>query len=64
MTLFDPPGPLDNQQFKFPSFAMLAFKLHGDRLDATAFFRKQEMRYWWPINVAEIASLLKRSRVE
>ena len=57
VTLFDPPGPLDDQTITFPSFTLLAFKLRGQKLEATAFFRKQEMRYWWAINVAEIASL-------
>ena len=57
VTLFDPPGALDNQDVSFPSFTLLAFKLRGEYLDATAFFRKQEMRYWWAINVAEIATL-------
>ena len=26
-------------------------------LDCIAFFRKQEMRYWWPVNIAELAHL-------
>ena len=29
-------------------------------LDCTGFFRKQEMRYWWPVNVLEIANLQSR----
>jgi hypothetical protein len=47
-----PPG-------EFPSFVSVQLQLVPDgalwRLDCTGAFRKQEMRYWWPINVAELA---------
>jgi hypothetical protein len=33
------------------------FQIRKQKLDLTAYFRKQEMRYWWPINVAELAHL-------
>jgi 3',5'-cyclic AMP phosphodiesterase CpdA len=43
----------------FPSFVLVQLQIvarHGRReLDCTGYFRKQEMRYWWPINVAELA---------
>ena len=43
----------------FPSFVLIQLQLamrEGVReLDCTGYFRKQEMRYWWPINVAELA---------
>ena len=46
----------------FPSFCFLQFLMRdcGDStlsLECIAYFRKQEMRYWWPVNVAEIAKL-------
>lgn len=55
----DDGRPIDTGTY--PAFAMAEFML-AERdgqtyLDCTATFRKQEMRYWWPINVAEIAAL-------
>ncbi|MBS1892551.1 MAG: metallophosphoesterase [Actinobacteria bacterium] len=51
---------------EFPSFVSVHLQLVNDsstqRLDCTGYFRKQEMRYWWPINVAELA--LVREAVE
>jgi hypothetical protein len=51
---------------EFPSFTSMHFQLAWEgsipRLDCTGYFRKQEMRYWWPINVAELGSI--RERVE
>lgn len=51
---------------EFPSFTSMHFQLAWDgptpRLVCTGYFRKQEMRYWWPINVAELGSV--RDRVE
>jgi predicted phosphodiesterase len=43
---------------EFPSFVSIQLQL-AERggaleLDCTGSFRKQEMRYWWPINVAEL----------
>jgi len=55
----DDGRPLDTGTY--PAFAMAEFMLAERNghiyLDCTATFRKQEMRYWWPINVAEIAAL-------
>ncbi len=56
ITLYD-PDHLGAKESTFPSFAVLHFKLRNNKLEAIAFFRKQEMRYWWAINVTEIASL-------
>ena len=43
---------------EFPSFVSIQLQLVERRgayeLDCTGYFRKQEMRYWWPINVAEL----------
>jgi thymidylate synthase len=45
----------------YPAFALAEFSIRrvSNRryLDCFAYFRKQEMQYWWPVNVAEIASL-------
>ncbi|MBA3422833.1 MAG: metallophosphoesterase [Thermoleophilaceae bacterium] len=44
---------------EFPSFVLVQLQVvaRAERreLDCTGYFRKQEMRYWWPINVAELA---------
>jgi hypothetical protein len=46
---------------KFPAFCYLQFVTSVSEartaLDCVAFFRSQEMRFWWPINMAEIARL-------
>jgi predicted MPP superfamily phosphohydrolase len=57
-------------QDEFPSFVSIQLQLvergGSFELDCTGYFRKQEMRYWWPINVAELglvqARVLKRIR--
>ena len=49
------------QEVPFPSFCLLQFKVSpsssGPTLDCTAYFRKQEMRFWWLVNLAELAQL-------
>lgn len=42
---------------EFPAFCTVQFVLLGRYLQVLAYFRKQEMRYWWPINLAELARL-------
>jgi 3',5'-cyclic AMP phosphodiesterase CpdA len=65
ITLVDPreDGGL---QGEFPSFVSVQLQLVWEgtkpRLDCTGYFRKQEMRYWWPINVAELGRI--RDEVE
>lgn len=45
----------------FPAFVLAEFSIttrDGFRyLDCFGYFRKQELRYWWPVNVAELAQL-------
>lgn len=52
---------LDNE---FPSFCLAQFLIRAENerfwLDCVAYFRKQEIRYWWLVNVAEIADLQNR----
>ena len=55
------------QQVPFPSFCLLQFKISPARaadafptLDCTAYFRKQEMRFWWFVNLAELARLQRQ----
>lgn len=45
----------------FPAFVLAEFSL-GERdgatyLDAFSYFRKQEMQFWWPVNLAELRGL-------
>jgi Calcineurin-like phosphoesterase/Thymidylate synthase len=63
ITLFDPntdkPALAENE---FPSFSFVQLLIRSipgerQRLDCIGIFRKQEMRFWWPINVAELARL-------
>lgn len=48
----------------FPAFALAEFTIarrHNRReLDCIGYFRKQEMQYWWPVNLAELRSLQQR----
>ena len=55
------------QQVPFPSFCLLQFKISvaagaewAPTLDCTAYFRKQEMRFWWLVNLAELAQLQRQ----
>ncbi|HEX5763756.1 MAG TPA: metallophosphoesterase [Solirubrobacterales bacterium] len=63
--LLDPLGD-GGRRGDFPSFVSVHLQLIWDgptpRLDCTGYFRKQEMRYWWPINVAELGCI--REEVE
>jgi 3',5'-cyclic AMP phosphodiesterase CpdA len=42
---------------KFPAFVLAQFHVHDGALHVVGVFRKQEMRYWWPINAAELARM-------
>lgn len=50
---------------KFPAFTMLQLLVSGEeaepRLDVIGFFRKHEMRWWWPVNVAELNYLQREA---
>ena len=45
---------------KFPAFVLAHFFLQDAALHVVGVFRKQEMRYWWPINAAELAEMQAR----
>jgi 3',5'-cyclic AMP phosphodiesterase CpdA len=42
---------------EFPAFCLIQLFIEGNRLCIMGYFRKQEMRYWWAINTAELAEL-------
>ncbi|HEV7962463.1 MAG TPA: metallophosphoesterase, partial [Actinoplanes sp.] len=50
----------DEQDLRYPAFCMAQFMVGAGKLDVIAYFRKQEMRYWWAINAAELAILQER----
>jgi 3',5'-cyclic AMP phosphodiesterase CpdA len=51
----------EKESSRFPSFCFVQFLLRdladSYSLEVIAHFRKQEMRYWWPVNVAELSRL-------
>lgn len=61
ITLLDPRAEQDKLASRWPSFCLVQFVIRRSQgniwLDALAFFRHQEMRYWWVVNIAEIAEL-------
>jgi 3',5'-cyclic AMP phosphodiesterase CpdA len=58
VVLVDPErDQIGDPETRFPAFVFAQFLAVGGALDIIAYFRKQEMMYWWPINVAEIATL-------
>lgn len=58
-TLLDPQvDHVANRAIKFPSFINLQFVVaEPSALNCIAYFRLHELRFWWPINIAEIAHL-------
>ena len=48
---------IKDRAVSFPSFSLLHMWIDDNLLHCSAFFRKQEMAYWWPVNMAEIARL-------
>lgn len=48
---------ITDQKIAFPSFSLMHLWIDDGRLHCSAFFRKQEMTYWWPVNVAELARI-------
>ena len=46
---------ITDKKVTFPSFSLLHLWIQDGSLHCSAFFRKQEMTYWWPVNAAELA---------
>jgi predicted phosphodiesterase len=64
VVLVDPAREAGSINRNFPAFVAAQLKLAEvssghRRLDVIGIFRKQEMMYWWAINVAELASMQK-----
>ena len=58
--LLDPSRDLASSKTEFPAFVLVQFTRREQYLDVTAYFRKQEMPHWWPINVSELARLQRK----
>jgi|SRR6266850_3501782 len=61
VSLLKPEADQIHTDARFPSFSLIQFLVRDLRdscmLDIVAFFRKQEIRYWWPVNLAELSRL-------
>lgn len=64
ITLFNPTtDEVHVDPERFPSFCLVQFIIRNEedkrvrKLDCVGYFRKQEMKYWWPVNVAELSHL-------
>jgi 3',5'-cyclic AMP phosphodiesterase CpdA len=64
VTLLQPEVDIVNQKLKkFPAFCLAQFLITGGndgqplQLSCVGYFRKQEVQYWWPVNIAELAHL-------
>lgn len=58
ISVFNPgrDNPAESSE-DFPSFCLVHLFIVKRELRVVAYFRKQEMRYWWPVNLAELARL-------
>jgi 3',5'-cyclic AMP phosphodiesterase CpdA len=53
---------ISDKHQKFPAFTLAQFFVHRNdngslSLDCIGYFRKQEIKYWWTVNVVELAKL-------
>ena len=48
---------INDKAVEFPSFSLLHLWISDGALHCSAFFRKQEMTFWWPVNAAELARI-------
>lgn len=55
--LIDGSGDLDHTDTEYPAFISVQFVIEDKKLNLIAYYRKQEMPHWWPINVGELARL-------
>jgi predicted MPP superfamily phosphohydrolase len=53
-------APDDFEHSRVPAFCFVQPVLDDSKLDCVGYFRKQEMEYWWPVNVAELAAIQGR----
>ncbi len=58
--LVEPSADFSGEKRLFPAFVLVQFQVRAGLVHVTAYFRKQEMPHWWPINVGELAHLQAR----
>ncbi|MDP9136393.1 MAG: metallophosphoesterase [Actinomycetota bacterium] len=62
--LVDPRTEAGRLDTEFPAFVVVQLRLvpvgDGMRLDCLGYFRKQDVRHWWPVNVAELARIQRQ----
>lgn len=65
ISLVGPGTDVWSSKNEAPSFCSVQFVVvrRNDRLylSCVAYFRKQEMRYWWPVNIGELAQLQQQA---
>lgn len=64
IVLIKPAAELNDPTSVFPAFALVQMTICNGALSMTAYFRKQEMPHWWPINAAELATLQRHALEE
>ena len=61
IAIFNPFEDHPETDKDFPSFCLVQFVIRESAgkksLHCNAYFRKQEMRFWWPVNIGELALL-------
>jgi 3',5'-cyclic AMP phosphodiesterase CpdA len=58
LVLIDPIHDRASEQSdQYPAFCLAQILIRDGRVCINAYFRKQELIYWWPINLAELADL-------
>jgi hypothetical protein len=54
--------PQSRQDTLYPALCLVQLRITvGNRLDCVGYFRKQQMRAWWPINIGELAALQRKA---
>lgn len=61
ITLFDHERDDIKTDIEFPAFCLVQLFVVDNELCIVGYFRKQEMRYWWAVNLAELAELQRRA---
>jgi non-ribosomal peptide synthetase component F len=68
IVLFDPQVDHRHDGRQAPHFCLLQFTIEDREghlfLNCTSYFRKEEMLYWWPINLAEVVLLQGEALVQ
>jgi len=65
VVLVDPRTEAGREDAEYPAFVLVQLRLvrreRGLMLDAVGYFRKQDVRHWWAVNVAELIKLQREA---